>query len=64
MKDYEIINDFLQLRDRAAAVGLTVKVDASQYSIADVPAAKGLVCFDNTKDLGSFIYGYELAYHR
>lgn len=63
MKEAEIIFQYHEIRNRAAAVGITVKTDnLGKFTISDVPTATGLVCFDNLNDLNNFVYGYVLGY--
>ena len=63
MNEAKLIEDYEQLKQRANAVGLTIKTDFNdQFSIADAPGSNGLVCFKSLNDLNNFIYGYELGY--
>ena len=62
MNQSELIESFLYLRDRASAVGITLKAEAGSFSFADIPGATGVVMFDTICATENFVYGYEKAY--
>lgn len=62
MKEAQIINSYFNLKNRLAAIGLTVMIDYDIFIINDAPKAKGQLRFENIDDLDKFTRGYELGY--
>ena len=62
MKETEIIKRYREVREKAAANGITLLVGDDGYYFNDIQKATGSVIFKTLAEVETFVYGYSLGY--